>query len=106
VKAKAPVPSVFAKVKKAILRDWEYKKGEVPSNPEEFQSMYTSDEGDRWWCRTENDATGRPQLLVWGDGLDMAMTKTGSKAKAFPWFMDEGERSWLLVNLDRLGRSG
>ncbi len=91
------------RLKRALAKDWTFKQDEDrPSDPDKFLSMYTNIFGERWWCRMEDDVNGNPQLLVWGDDVCVALTKTGGRVKVFPWIMHEEEQLWLRANLSRL----
>lgn len=93
----------FAKLKKRLMRDWRFdESGKLPENPSKFDSMYTNIFGERWWCRREVDADGMPQILVWGDDVDIALSRRGSRTELFPWIMEEGEQLWLRANMFNL----
>lgn len=90
------------RLKRAVFKDWVFYDEDGLRDPEKFLSMHTNIFGECWWCRMEDDAKGRPQLLVWGDDVSVARTRTGSQVKMFPWIMHEEEQLWLRANLSRL----
>lgn len=95
--------SIFKQMGEAVLRDWEFdKESESPPEPTKFDSMYTNIFGERWWCRRTEDQKGMPQLVVWGDDVDIAISRRGSSIEFYPWVMHEGEQLWLRANLWRL----
>jgi hypothetical protein len=84
----------------ALARDWKIEPG-FPAD-KTFQSMYTNIYGERWWCRTLQDASGAHQLLVWGDDVESATTKRGGATATYPWIMHDEEQLWLRANVQRL----
>jgi hypothetical protein len=77
-------------------KDWVMNDSD-PTTPEVFDSMFTNDHGEKWWCRITNN-----RLVVWGDDVGGTATSTNASPMVSPWIMSAPEQLWLSANLARL----
>ena len=78
---------------------WSFEEGPVPT---QFDSMFTNERVDRWWCCL----SGSGGLIVWGEDVEgIATSQPGlilDQKTQSPWVMCNSESFWLMSNLVRL----